>query len=254
MKVLQTSLMAFLVYSQLVSTSWANQNLDQMSEKLIQLRGEVEQLNNEINFLKDEHKQEMNFIWSQKNEVKSEIERNKKLISRLKKELEKAKTKNLETGLSAEQLLPEFKQSIVQVRDYVNTSMPFKKQERLAALDEIDHQVTKELISVQRGFNKLWAFVEDEIRLTKESGLYQASIQLSNQDRKQLVDVARIGMMKMYFKTQEGQFGQVSGQPGTWSYELIEKESDQDNVKYLFDSMQKQIRTGLFVLPIKRPQ
>ena len=77
MKVLQTSLMAFLVYSQLVSTSWANQNLGQMSEKLIQLRGEVEQLNNEINFLKDEHKQEMNFIWSQKNEVKSEIERNR---------------------------------------------------------------------------------------------------------------------------------------------------------------------------------
>lgn len=254
MKTLHLFLAIFFVNSIFIADSLADQNLDHMSEKLIQLRGEVEQLNNEINFLKDEHKQEMNFQWTQKNEIQSEIERHKKLISRLENELQKAKDKNKETGLSSEELQPEFKESVASLRLYVEQSMPFKKEDRLAALEDIDSQVSKELITVQRGFNKLWAFAEDEIRLTKESGLYQASIQLDGDERKQLVDVARIGMMKMYFKTQDNQLGQVAGQPGNWSYQLIKSEEDQQSVDYLFDSMQKQIRTGLFPLPMKNIQ
>jgi|ACQI01.1.fsa_nt_gi chromosome segregation ATPase len=238
----------------LVTTSYADQKLDQMSEKLIQLRGEVEQLNSEISFLKDEHKQEMNFLWTQKNETQSEIERNKRVLERLTNDLQEAKQKSAETGINTEELLPEFKQAVLKVKTYIDQSLPFKQQERIASLLEIEEQVNQKLIPVQRGFNKLWAFVEDEIRLTKESGLYQSSVQVDGQDRKQLVDVARIGMMQMYFLTQENQVGMLTGSTGNWSYKMIDGADQQQQVTYLFESLQKQVRTGLFPLPTQANQ
>ncbi len=235
------------------SVAYADQNLENMSEKLIQLRGEVESLNSEIRFLKEEHSQEMNFLWSQRNQIKSDIERNKNLLARLNQDLEAVKAENAQKGQSSEHLLPQFEQAISQIEVYLNDALPFKKAERLASLQEIDTQVKKELISVQRGFNKLWAFVEDEIRLTKESGLYQDSVLIAGEDRKQLVDLARIGMMTLYFQTQDNQVGQlVKTASGQWEYQLLRKPLQTEQVAYLFDSMQTQIRTGLFQLPTKQ--
>lgn len=236
-----------------VSTAQADQNLENMSEKLIQLRGEVEALNSEIRFLKEEHSQEMNFLWTQRNQIKSEIERNKNLLTRLNKDFEGVIAENAKKGQSSEHLLPQFEQAIGQVEQYLNDALPFKKAERLASLQEIGTQVKKELISVQRGFNKLWAFVEDEIRLTKESGLYQDSVLIAGEDRKQLVDLARIGMMTLYFQTQDDQVGQlVKTSSGSWEYQLFRQPDQTEQITYLFESMQTQIRTGLFHLPTKQ--
>lgn len=232
----------------------ASQSLDNMSQKLIQLRGEVEELNNEIRFLKEEHKQEMNFLWTQQNQVKTELSQNQKLVERLEKELQETKEENQAKGRSSEELMPEFKSAVEKVNAYLEGSLPFKKAERKASLAEIETQVSKELISVQRGFNKLWAFVEDEIRLTKESGLYQSSILVEGDDRKQLVDIARIGMMTVYFKTKEDQYGKLAHSANGWSYQLLKKDSDIEQVGYLFDSLKKQIRTGLFTLPMNTDQ
>lgn len=236
-----------------VSTAQADQNLENMSEKLIQLRGEVEALNSEIRFLKEEHSQEMNFLWTQRNQIKSEIERNKNLLARLNKDLEGVIAENAEKGQSSEHLLPQFEQAIGQIEQYLNDALPFKKAERLASLQEIGTQVKKELISVQRGFNKLWAFVEDEIRLTKESGLFQESVLIAGEDRKQLVDLARIGMMTLYFQTQDDQVGQlIKTSSGNWEYQLFREPDQTEQVTYLFESMKTQIRTGLFHLPTKQ--
>lgn len=230
---------------------WADDSLDQLSEKLIQLRGEVEQLNNEIHFLKQEHKQEMNFLWTQKNDVKSDMERNQNLIDRLQQELDKKVAENASKGQSSESLKPEFIAAVEQVRAYLESSIPFKQTDRQAALKEIEDQVAQNLITTQRGFNKLWAFLEDEIRLTKETGLYQQSIQIEGKETNQLVDVARIGMMALYFKTAENEVGQLKGQPNQWRYEVLTDKQMIQDVDYLFDAMQKQIRTGLFALPLK---
>jgi len=237
-----------------VSTVHASKQLDNLSEKLIQLRGEVEQLNNEIHFMKQEHKQEMNFLWTQKNEVKSDIERNKKLVDRLQTDLQKKVVENQEKGQTSDSLMPEFKSSVADINNYLDNAIPFKKADRQAALAEINDQVVQNLITVQRGFNKLWAFLEDELRLTKETGLYQQSIQIEGKDRKQLVDIVRVGMMKMYFRTSDKEVGQLAGAPGEWQYKMIQNPESAKETQALFDALQKQIRTGLFSLPMKSEQ
>jgi len=229
--------------------AYAGNNLDQLSEKLIQLRGEVEQLNNEIHFMKQEHKQEMSFLWTQKTEAKSEQQRKHKSLTKLQKNLEQKVAENKTRGLSSEALQPEFMSSITDVQTYLETAIPFKKAERIVALLEIQEQVSKGLISVQRGFNKLWAFIEDEIRLTKETGIFQQTIQISNVPHKQLVEVARVGMMKMYFKTASEQFGLLTKNNNSWSFDLVTDPEQKKQIDTLFSSLQKQVRTGLFTLP-----
>ncbi len=224
-------------------------SLDKLSEKLIQLRGEVEVLNNEIHFVKQEHRQEMSFLWSQKNAVRTELERNNKLISRLKNDLAKKVQENQDKGLLSEQIKPEFMLSIERVEHYLAGSLPFKLLERQASLQEIKTQVQQNLISVQRGFNKLWAFLDDEIRLTKETGLFQQSIAIAGEPNKKLVDVARVGMMTLYFQTADNKVGLLTGKPDNWSFEFVSDNKQQQQIEYLFSSLQKQIRTGLFLLP-----
>jgi len=61
-------------------------------------------------------------------------------------------------------------------------------------------------------------------------------------------------MMQMYFLTQENQVGMLTGSTGNWSYKMIDGADQQQQVTYLFESLQKQVRTGLFPLPTQANQ
>lgn len=226
------------------------ENLDNLSNKLIALRGDVEQLNSEINLLKTEHKQEMSYLWSLKNDTQAELDRNKRLIEKLQISLEKKITENAEKGETSDALKPEFMAQMDSIQAYVESAIPFKKAERLADLLEIKTQVNQNLISTQRGFNKLWAYLEDEIRLTKETGLYQQTIQVEDAANKQLVEVVRLGMMNIYFETPEGQYGQLEKKGNDWVFVTEDNPAESKQIAALFDALSKQIRTGLFTLPM----
>lgn len=233
----------------------SEESLDNLSTKLIEIRGEVEKLNSEINFIKDEHKQEMNYLWTQKNDFQAQFDRNIKTIEKLQIELDKKVAENAEKGKTSASLRPVFMEQVEIVNQYIQNSIPFKKNQRLADLKEVKDQVNKELISTQRGFNKLWALLEDEIRLTRETGLYQQSIQIEGKEGKKLVDIARLGMMNIYFSTPEGQYGQLKkANSNEWTFKVLEDAQQSKQIKTLFDSLNKQVRTGLFTLPMMNQQ
>lgn len=228
----------------------ADESIENLSNKLIELRSEVEQLNNEINFAKEEHKQEMNYLWTQKNDVQAELDRGSKSLQKLQTQLDKKIAENAKKGSSSEELKPIFMEQVDKVHNYINTSIPFKKSQRLADLKDLKDQVNQNLISTQRGFNKLWALIEDEIRLTKETGLYKQTIAIEGADEKKLVDIVRLGMMNIYFSTPEGDYGQLARTKDDWVFEISENVEDKKQISELFDSLGKQVRTGLFTLPM----
>lgn len=227
-----------------------DETLENLSNKLIALRGEVEDLNSEINLRKAEHKQDMSYLWSQKNETQAGLDSTQKLIDRLQADLEKKIEENREKGETSETLKPVFMAQVDEVERYIQQSIPFKKQERLADLQDVKNQVSQNLISTQRGFNKLWSLVEDEIRLTRETGLYQQAIQVEGEASQQLVDIVRLGMMTMYFETPEGEFGQLTNQGQNWVFKIVSDREKSKQIEQIFDSLNKQVRTGLFTLPM----
>ena len=88
------------------------------------------------------------------------------------------------------------------------------------------------MITAQRGINRLWAFVEDEIRISRENAIYSQSVTIDG--RNVLVDVAKLGSAMMFFRTRDMEYGGAVYGPQGWRYELLESYTDREQVASLF--------------------
>ena len=64
-----------------------------------------------------------------------------------------------------------------------------------------------------------------------------------------LVDVARLGMIAMYYRTPEGTYGQAIPDGDSWSWSPVTGSEDAMQVADLFDALSQGIRVGAFTLP-----
>ena len=133
------------------------------------------------------------------------------------------------------------------MRRGVQKSLPFKRAERVAALDAIESQLEEGLLGPEKDASRLWQFAEDELRLTRESGLYQQTLTVDGEEV--LAEVARIGMVAMYFQTADGRVGRVARRGEEWVTETLTDERDVDRLRSLFDAFKKGVRQGFFTVP-----
>jgi hypothetical protein len=143
-------------------------------------------------------------------------------------------------------------QQVYLLRQQVDKGFPFKVGERLAELDEIESQLSGGVLTPQRAFNRLWAFVEDEMRISRENAIYSQSIYLDGSNV--LVDIAKLGNAMMYFRTKDLHYGRAIESESGWHFELLTDSKDQERTARLFDALRKQIRQGYFELPNALPR
>ena len=222
-------------------------DLDALAEELVRLRGEVESLNSELNRLQEQHRSEMNSLAAQKGDLQATRRRESLRIEKLEEDLARNRERAEQAGVTGEALVPVATDAIATLREHINASLPFKRKERLDALAEIEGQLESGSLAPPRAVNRLWGFYEDELRLTRENGLYSQVIPLEGE--RILADVAKLGTVTMYFRTRDGEFGQVARGGEDWNFVLLETSADRKRVETLFDSLRKQIRTGYFTLP-----
>lgn len=227
-------------------------NVEAMAEDLITLRGEVEELQAQLDLSKDEHKNRMGSLAVQRADMEAQMSRNGLEIKQLKTSLSDAKEKAAEDAVEGEALKPMVNAAIERLAVYVENGLPFKKEERKASLQEIKSQMDSGILPPHKAINRVWSFYDDEIRLTKESGIYRQPIPLEGEQV--LSDVVRVGMMLMYFKTSAEEYGKVVKTDAGWTFNKVEAESEQDLIAAVFDSLKKQIRTGHFQLPTTAAQ
>ena len=227
--------------------SLAADNVDKLSAQLIKLRGEVDDLTTELNLSREEHKQQMKYLYVQQSDLKSQKVKQKSSIDRLLTTLNNHQKQVSEFGADSKQLQPVLLNSIAQIESYVRKGLPYKLDDRLQALNELKTQINSQLISGQTAANRLWSIVEDEIALSKENGLFRQIVNIDNEEY--LASVARVGMMLMYFKTSDGIYGKADKSAGQWSYVVLNDSRDQKDIDQLIDAYKKQIRTGYFELP-----
>ena len=223
-----------------------------LANRLIQMRGQVDELQGELNLMREEHKNRMTYLTAQLTETEANRDREALRVQQLENELEEMREQVAEAGATSEVLTPVVLDSLYSLRAQVQKGFPFKVGERLAALDEIDNRLNSGVITAHRAFNQLWAFVEDELRITRENAIYSQSIPLNGQNV--LVDVAKLGNAMMYFRTRDLQYGRAVAVDDGWRFELFEDAGDQERVARLFDSLRKQIRQGFFELPAALPR
>jgi len=225
----------------------AQDSLDNLAEELVRLRGEVETLNSQLNSLTEQHRAEMNALAAQKGDLEATARREDLRIRQLEQDLADNRERANEAGLAGEALIPVAQAVIADLASLIQTGLPFKVEERLDALSGLRSQLETGAQAPPRIINRLWSFYEDELRLTRENGLHTQVIPLGGQ--RVLADVVKLGTVAMYFQTRDGRSGQVVRQGDRWRFETLEAASDIDQIATLFDSMQKQIRSGYFELP-----
>lgn len=221
--------------------------IDELSERLIALRGEVEDLSAELLLAREEQKQRLSALATQKNDLQAKRKREQLNQEKLRQTLERNRQAALDAGADSELITPILLNAIHQLKKEMQTRLPFKLDERIAELDRFRNQVTSGALAPSRAANRLWAFYEDEIQLNRENGIYRQTITLN--DERLLVEVARLGMALLYFRTEDERYGYAKRTDNEWKYHLIEDGAGIKQVAYLFDSLEKQIRTGFFQLP-----
>jgi hypothetical protein len=222
-------------------------NLEALAEELVRIRGEVESLNAELNRKQDQHRNEMSSLAAQKGELEATLRRERLRVDQLEEDLVRNRERAEQAGIAGESLVPVAQDAIALLRGHIETSLPFKPKERLEALDEIQSQLEAGALTPPRAINRLWNFYEDELRLTRENGLYSQVISLEGQQV--LADVARLGTVAMYFKTRDGGYGQAQRNGDGWRFAELDDRASIQRVDKLFESLKKQIRTGYFELP-----
>lgn len=225
----------------------AADEIDELAKRLITLRTEVEELNQELDLLKDEQRATMSSLAAQRTELAASQNRLDTQLQQLRQKLEENQSEAAEAGVDNDVLLPAIISAIDSMASYIETSLPFKKEERLADLNEIRVQLETNVIPPNRAANRLWALYEDEIRLTRENGIYSQTIELDG--KRLLADVAKIGTVMMFYRTADQRYGQVKKSGATWTFESADDPDAIASIANLFDSLQKQIRQGYFELP-----
>lgn len=222
-------------------------DVSQLAARLATLRGDVEQLAQQLNAKSQDQKNALQSLARQSSDLELEVQREQMRVQRLNSVISKRRAEIKAEKAKGDRLVPVFEESIGKVRGYVEASMPFRKEERLAGLDKIAEQYKAGLLTPARALQRLWSFVEDEFRMTRESGLYKQTVTVDGRDT--LAEVIRVGMVMLFYKTDDDQLGKLSRTDGAWVYESILDPEDQKQVMDLFTSFKKQIRVGYFELP-----
>jgi seryl-tRNA synthetase len=220
---------------------------ENMAQSLMQLRAEVEKLGTQIQDEKDETKAAMRSLVLEKNELDATIGREELKIKQLEQEIAKVKKQIEAASKNSEGIKPVVLSAVARLKARIASELPFKTQERLDDVSRIETQMNEGLITPQKALAQVWNSYADEIRMTKENGLFKQTIQLDGKDR--LAEVARLGSVMMFFMTPDERVGYAAKDANGWYYKEAVAKAQQDQILALFDAMHKQIRTGYFTLP-----
>ena len=185
-----------------------------LAQALIKLRGEVESLNSELELVREEQRTTLAALDSSgRNSKRSSIDRScprASCASAWRRHAEEAGS----AGVAGDTLKPVLLRR--PLRNCASTSGPACPSRPTSASrrsPRSETQIANGTLPPHRAANRVWAFYEDEFRLTRETGLHKQTIALG--DEQVLADVVKVGAMMLYFKTQDGRIGHARREPTT---------------------------------------
>lgn len=232
----------------MLSTSVAMaSSLENLAKALAKIRGEVETLQTQLDTEKEKHGSRMSALNSQLADLSVEERRQKLSIEKLQHSIEKLGVTAKQAEQSGESLKPVLLSALGDYKRHIQNGFPFKMEDRIKAIDDLENNIANQQVDPNKAVNQAWSLIEDEIRLSKENGVYQQTISLSGE--KVLADIAKLGTVFLFFQTRDNQNGMARQTADGWKYEIVDNTADMERIKNLFDSLKKQIRQGYFELP-----
>ena len=244
-------LVSSLVGTMFLGTGVAHgQSAEVLATKLAELRSEVEELSEDLTTVKTDARNEVQALARQKSDLEVELDREQVRLQKLRSSLSTKHEKIAATSSDGQDLAPLFEAALASMRGHVQGSLPFRREERLAELDKIEEQRRTGVLTYPRALVRLWGFIEDEFRMTRENASFRQTITLDGEEK--LAEVVRLGMTMLFFQTSDGQLGHTRKSGEDWAF-VVAAEADEKGIRDLFDSFKKQIRVGFFRVPNALP-
>lgn len=239
-----TSFFTALLFTSTLTAS----NLENLAQSLAKIRGEVEELQVQLDAEKEKHRNQMSVLSSQLADLSAEERRQIITIEKLQHSIEKISESSEKAALSGEKLKPVLLKTLAIYKRHVKKGFPFKVTDRIKAIDDLENSIKNDLVDPNRAVNQIWSLFEDEVRLSKENGIYQQTIMLDGE--KILADIAKLGTVFLYFQTRDNRTGMAKKYPNDgWKFVTVDSANENERIANLFDSLKKQIRQGYFELP-----
>ena len=225
-------------------------DLTTLADRLIKLRGEVETLHDDIESKQQQHKNRMASFSQRRAELEAQIQRQQLTLKKLQREVGELRSQASTIDEESAALRPVVKDVSGLLEAHVDSALPFTRAERKSELREVRAKLDKAELSTPRAINQLWTFVEDELRLCRENGIFRQTITIDGEE--QLADVIRLGMTMLFFRTGDGVVGRATKTNDAWAFQPLagDPAAKADD---LFDEFERQVRTGFFRIPNALP-
>jgi hypothetical protein len=217
------------------------------AKELSKLRAEVEDVEGKIARERASANAELKALTQQKGELALLLRKEQLTLATLRKQRERLALRLKSTKGQRRAIVPAVLAAASELRLYLTASLPFARDKRLAALDRIVNGLKAETLAPRAAAGQLWQLLEDELKLCRETGLHQQAVSLDG--KRVLADIARLGMVALYFRTSDGRVGRAAKTAKGYRY-VVSSGAARRGVTALFEALKKQLRSGLFQLPV----
>ena len=240
-------MLVLVVPTLLLAQDGDNGALQALAQRISEKRAELEELSDELDLAKTEFNEQLRSLSTQTADVEALINREELRlaqveddIAEVQREIERAQSGSLDVSPVVDELTER-------VRSYIEAGIPFQRSQRLETVATIERLRADGSLGDQTALTRLWNIVDSEFRLVGDSGLYRQTISLQGEEK--LAEVARLGMVLLYFRTLDGQVGTAIPVDGSYRYETVADPDSRGQIEELFDALQRNLRQGFFTVP-----
>jgi hypothetical protein len=225
---------------------------EELAKRLSALRTDIEELSETLDLEREELRGELRALELRKTELEARIRQEEARVEELERAVERQREVLAADEVADEALTPVLLEALDTLEAAIGGGLPYRLDERRAELVQLRKQVEDRTLDPRRGLSRVWQFVEDELRLTRENTVDRQELTLP--DGRRLVQVARLGMVGMFWRSDDGQYGMAVREDAGWGWQTLTDEVAIEQVDGLFEALRKQIRVGWHELPWILPE
>lgn len=237
------------------TTQLSSRKYLRLSKRLVKLRASVDRLTAQIRLERTQHLLALRGKENRRSQLQLLVDQEKLRLQRLRNQrrqlLEKLNTRKR----NHKDIRQALKHALSSVKKGILNSLPYRRKERMALLTRIELRLKAGRIDAEQGVAALWRILEDELRLTRIVERAEIPLVLKKGQLPRLVKVVRIGMVALFVKEGKDSFGRmVRDSKGKWRYLHVRKAKDRKQIALLFRNIERQLREGLYRLPLFAPR
>lgn len=223
-----------------------SEDFQALSEKIINLRHEVETLSRSQDQMQRQRQMEVDALSLRKSELVQQLRK-----ERLRDTQLRAKTEALRKDVQPLKVVTRAEKDLIaswlaDLQDWVQRSLPFRREDRLNSVKRIEARfVSGE--SPERILSEIWSFVEKELKLTHDNAFEIMEVKVSEKPQKS--EVVRIGMMQLLYRTPAGETGFARNVNGQWTMGRSQTEAEDQAIVRLITRLKDQQGRGFFEVP-----